>query len=67
MKLSFPKLIVIVALSLATWVFSFTFFAEPLTDSETMLVVAWWVVVVFMADRIWVHLRKRKGKDAQEA
>jgi hypothetical protein len=53
-----PALIVVLLLSLSTWLF-FQLESLPLNGPATTVVVGAWFLVVFLARAIWQHFRKK--------
>ena len=53
-----PSLVVVLLLSLATWLF-FQLESLPLNGPATTVVVGVWFLVVIMVKTIWQHFRKK--------
>ena len=57
-KKSVAAIVIILAMSLATWYF-FQLESMPLTPAETTLVVGIWVVLVLIVRGIWARFHKK--------
>jgi hypothetical protein len=62
-KTSFGSAVLIVALSLAAWVF-FYLTTGPLKAPETMVVVGFCAIVVISAKWLWIKLRKANKENS---
>jgi hypothetical protein len=61
LKASTGAILLIILLSLATWVF-FAWEEMPLYAAGTAVVVGAWAVVVLLGRRLWSHFRKDLAK-----
>ena len=67
MKRSLGVLLATLVLSLAVWTFFYFVTPDPLTSSETVVVVGISTGIVYLCRWVWGFLRRVRGGNAQES
>jgi hypothetical protein len=67
MRRSAGVLVAILIVALALWTFFYVATPEPLTPSETIVVVGISAGVVYLSRWVWGLLRRSRGGNAQES